>query len=405
MDVEHYLPFRKSAVIALCAGELPEQQRESFEEFARLLAALTHHGFQVRGDAVLDAYHLVDPSEGVRTVGNVTSKDREVARRVVEAELVALAEAANFTRIEAAEIERAFAEDSLVKVRLAVEDEGIETVMFFRRGASQRTQEVKSLLGLRRRTVEFTNYAKVLVYIAFREDAGDRPAEAGAVLLKLFQNVPRNDLEMLYPNARVRMRPLDKLLIGVPAVVSGIIVLVTKLIASLGLLVLLFAFWIGLREESVRLDQTALVTLGAGLAAFGGYLWRQFAKFKNRKIKLMKSLSEHLYFRNLDNDAGVFHHLLGAAEESEVNETLLAYHFLATADRPPTAAELDERIEGWFRQRWDTGFDFEIRDGLRKLRELDLLIEDADDRLGVAPLPEAKRRLDHRWDNLFRHSR
>jgi Protein of unknown function (DUF3754) len=43
--------------------------------------------------------------------------------------------------------------------------------------------------------------------------------------------------------------------------------------------------------------------------ALGGYLVRQFTKFKNRKIQFMKALSENLYFRNLDNDAGVFHHL------------------------------------------------------------------------------------------------
>ncbi|MFC9997168.1 TMEM143 family protein [Nocardia sp. NPDC127526] len=405
MGTEHFLPFRKNAVISLCAGELPEEERESFAEFARMLAALAHYRFQARGDAVLDAYHLVDPAEDVRTVGTVTAKDRAVARETVEAELVALAEAAEFTRIDAAEIARAFAEDSLVKVRLAVEEEGIDTVMFFRRGVSQRTEEVKSLYGLRRRRIEFTNYAKVLVYIAFTDDAPSRPPGTSSVLLKLFQNVPRNDLEMLYPNVRVRMRTRDKLLIGVPAVISGIVVIATKLIASLGVLALLLAFWIGLRDESVHLDKTALVTLVAGLAAFGGYLWRQFSKFKNRKIKLMKSLSEHLYFRNLDNDAGVFHHLLGAAEEAEVNETLLAYHFLDTAENPLTAAELDERIESWFRRRWDTAFDFEIRDGLDKLRELDLLTENEHGRLGVVRLPEAKRRLDRRWDNLFRHNR
>jgi hypothetical protein len=38
---------------------------------------------------------------------------------------------------------------------------------------------------------------------------------------------------MLFPNAQVRMRPIDKLFIGVPSVVSGIIVIATKLIATL----------------------------------------------------------------------------------------------------------------------------------------------------------------------------
>ncbi|MFI9414675.1 TMEM143 family protein [Nocardia gamkensis] len=403
MDAEHFLPFRKSAVISLCADELPDAERESFAEFARLLAAVVHHEFHVRGETVLDAYHVVDPAEDERAIRAATPEDRAAARARVEAELVALAEAADFTRIDAAEIERAFAEHSLVKVRLELDEEHIDTAMFFRRGVSQRTEQVRWLFGLRRRSVEFTSYGKVLVYIAFAErpeEGADRPN--GGVLLKLFGNVPRNDLEMLYPIVRIRMRPLDKLLIGVPAVVSGIIVVVTKLVASLGPLVLLLAFWLGLREESVRLDQATLLTLGAGVAAFGGYLVRQFSKFKNRKIKLMKTLSEHLYFRNLDNDAGVFHHLLGAAEESEVKEAVLAYHFLRTADRPLTAAELDQRVEEWFRRRWEATFDFRIGDGISRLRKWELLVEDERGALEAVPLTEAKHQLDRHWDNLFR---
>ncbi|WP_330180283.1 TMEM143 family protein [Nocardia sp. NBC_01503] len=403
METEHFLPFRKSAVTALCAAELPESERASFLEFARMLAALVHHRYHGRGDAVLDAYQLVDPAEDERTIRAATQRDRANARRVVEQELIALAEDADFTRIDAAEMRHAFAEHSLVKVRLEVDDENIDTAMFFRRGVSQRTEEVKWLYGLRRRTIEFTSYSKVLVYVAFTGHNDENAAHPnGGVLLKLFQNVPRNDLEMLYPSVHVRMRALDKLLIGVPAVVSGIVVLVTKLVASLGVLVLLLAFWLGLRDESVTLDQTALVSLGAGLAAFGGYLVRQFSKFKNRKIQLMKTLSEHLYFRNLDNDAGVFHHLLDAAEESEVKQTLLTYHFLRGATGPLTTAELDQRIESWFRTRWQTTFDFEAGAGLHALRDLDLLIEPEPGKWTVAALPEAKQRLDRHWDNIFR---
>ncbi|MFE6857542.1 TMEM143 family protein [Nocardia sp. NPDC057668] len=402
MDAEHFLPFRKSTVVALCAGELPADERESFLEFARLLAAMAQHRIHVRGERVLDAYEIVDPAEDVRTVRTATARDRADARAVVERELVALAAEADFIRIEADEIEQAFAEHDLMKVRLEVEDESIDTVMFFRRGTRPCTEEVKSFYGLRRRTVEFTSYAKVLVYIAFTErpDATEREP-SGGVLLKMFQDVPRNDLEMLYPTVRVRMRTKDKVLIGVPAVLSGLVVLATKLLASLGLMVLLLAFWVGIREETVRLDQAALVTLFAGLAALGSYLWRQFSKFKNRKIKMLKTLQEHLYFRNLGNGAGVFHHLLDAAAESEVKETLLTYHFLRTAEQPLTAAGLDRVVEQWFGRHWDTTFDFDVRGGLRTLRQLDLLTEDEQGVLGAIALPEAKHRLDRHWDNLF----
>ena len=269
---------------------------------------------------------------------------------------------------------------------------------------------MKQFLGLRRRTLEFTTYAKVLVYVKFQDAAhfeakgkkvDDLPFTPGSTIIKLFQNVPRADLEMLFPNAQVRMRPIDKLLIGVPAAVSGVIVVVTKLIAAVLPVLLLLGFWVGLRREPVELNQGQLVALGVGLMAFGGFVVRQFAKFKNRKIQFMKALSENLYFRNLDNDAGVFHHLLDAAEEEEVKEAVLAYHFLRTAARAADRRELDGRIEDWFARRWDASFDFEVDDGVAKLRRLRLVDDDGRGRLAAVQLDEAKRRLDETWDDLF----
>ncbi|MEV6069265.1 TMEM143 family protein [Nocardia sp. NPDC052001] len=393
MEAEHFLPFRKSAVIALCAEEVPAKERESFLEFARLLAALVHHRYHVRGDGLLDAYQVLDPAADERAVHSATTTDYIVAQQILERELVELAEAADFTRIDTAEIRRAFAEHSLVKVRLAVDDQDLDAALFFRRGVAERTEQVKWLFGLRRRAVEFTCYSKVLVYI---------PRLGGEVVLKLFRDVPRNDLEMLYPDARVGMRPLDKLLIGVPAMISGIIVIATKLIAALAPVLLLLAFWAGLRQESVRLDQTALISLAAGTGAFGGYLFRQFSKFKNRKIKLLKTLSEHLYFRNLDNGAGVFHHLLDAAEDADLKQMLLTYHFLNTTPHPLTPADLDTQIESWFHSRWNTTFDFEARAGIQALQSLNLLTEPHPGTYTAIPLPAAITHLDAHWDNIFR---
>jgi len=101
----------------------------------------------------------------------------------------------------------------------------------------------------------------------------------------------------------------------------------------------------------------------------------------------------------------VFHHLLDSAEEEEVKEAVLAYHFLRTAGRPLTADELDSRIESWFAEKWDAKFDFEVDDGVGKLRRMRLVSEDGtgdgQGRLSAVTLDEAKRRLDETWDNLF----
>lgn len=395
----------------MCAEELPAEERQPFVTFTDLLASLLHHRFRARIEALKDAYHAFNPDPDTRTIAEPSAAERDAAQRRLEDELTALAESANFTPISAAELTRAFAEHSLVKVRMEADLDDVDKVIFFQRGESTRVEEVRHWFGLRRKRIEFTNYAKVLVYATFKDaehfegkDVDALPFQPGSTVIKLFRNVPRDDLEMLFPNVRVRMRLIDKLLIGIPAVASGIVVVFTKLLASLGLLLLLLGFWVGLRDEPVELNQAALASLGAGMAAFGGYLWRQFTKFKNRKIRFMKALSENLYFRNLDNDAGVFHHLLDAAEEAEVKEAVLAYHFLRTAAEPLTTEELDQRIEAWFARRWNAHVDFEVDDGLRKLRRLSLVTEDEHGRLAAVMLPEAKRRLDHVWDNLFSYN-
>jgi hypothetical protein len=407
MNGEHFIPFRKADVVSMCAGDLPESERESFLGFTRMLASLLHHRFQARIEALKEAYSPFNPEADTRVMGELTREQRQAAQHRLETELTALAEAANFTEIDAEDLNRALSEHSMLKVKMAIDLDAIDKLMFFRRGESARTRQVPTWFGLRRRTVAFTAYSRVLVYATFKDaehfkgtDLDRLPFQPGSMIVKLFQNVPRQDLEMVLPNVQVRMRRLDKLLIGGTALVSGIVVIVTKLLASLGLLLLLLGAWAGFNDEP-PLTKPQLLSVGAGLLAFGAYLWRQVTKFKNRKILFMKALSENLYFRNLDNDAGVFHHLLDAAEEAEVKEAVLAYHFIRIAPQPLTGAELDRRIEEWFVQRWDARFDFEIEDGLRKLRELSLVTEDGQGRLSAVNLTEARLRMDRIWDALF----
>jgi hypothetical protein len=208
---------------------------------------------------------------------------------------------------------------------------------------------------------------------------------------------------MLFPNSKVRMKTIDKIIIGVPAAVSGMIVLVTKLGASLLLVGSVLSFWLGFQEKEVQIKQQHLIALGAGLGTLGGFLFRQINKYKNRKIKFMKALSDNLYFKNLDNNAGVFYHLIDAAEEEEFKEAVLAYYFLLTAKETLIKKELDDRIENWLGEKWDCHIDFEIGDAIDKLQRLEL-IEVDDDHLRCVPLSAAKQQLDTIWDNFFKSS-
>ena len=404
-----FIPFRKADIVDMCirnAG-LTGDEIEEFRQFPQILEALFHFEFQRRLETLKNSYAPFNPDTDTRLLAEVSGKERKLLLKQLVDEMTAVLNAANFERITAEDLAQALAEESLFKIRLEVDFDDFEDVIFFRRGESIRQETLRQIGGLRKKTFSFTNYDRVAVYVKFK-DAGyfeDRrrknlPFVPGTTIIKLFHNVPKADLEMLFPNSTVRMKTVDKLIIGVPAAVSGIILLFTKLGASLILIAAVISFWLGFGNEEVRLSQKHLIALGAGLGTLGGFMFRQINKFKNRKIKFMKTLSENLYFKNLDNNIGVFFHLIDAAEEEEFKEAVLAYYFLLTAERPQSQNELDNRIEKWFEQYWNCSLNFEIDDALKKMERLELVSRDGV-KLCALPLAEAKRRLDFIWDNYF----
>ena len=55
---------------------------------------------------------------------------------------------------------------------------------------------------------------------------------------------------------------------------------------------------------------------------------RSFRGYLQTKERYQLSLTESLYYKNLDNNAGVLMRLIDEAEEQENREALLAYYFL-----------------------------------------------------------------------------
>jgi len=283
----------------------------------------------------------------------------------------------------------------------------LRKVLFFRRGINQQTETIREWFGLKKTNIDLQVYDRVLVYVRFKDqqyfnsvEKTELYFEPGSTIIKLFRNVPKNDMEMLFPNTEVRMKRIDKLLIGVPTAVGSLFMLVTKLGATLLLVFSVMAFWLGLSDEPANIDQASLVALAVGLGGLGGFLWRQFSKYKNRKIKFMKQLAENLYFKNLDNNAGVFHHLIDAAEEEETKETILAYYHLLIAGKFLSITELDKKIEDWFENKYSCRIDFDMQDAIDKLVRLGLVVQN-DNAFKAISLLEANEKLDILWDGYF----
>ena len=282
--------------------------------------------------------------------------DDPAAALLVATELTELLDAANYTPVTMVELDDALANESLIPLRLEVDLDDYDELLIYRRGSRHDTVEIPRWLGLRSEERTITVDQRVVVYTRVKpqgwfDEQGIDPAERnlvpGHVSLRQFQNVPRADIEMLLPSTQVGFRPIDSLLIGVPAVASGIAVLATKLLPTLGLIFLLVGAWLGLRDEQPEIDQAALVILFGGAVTVGGLVFRQWAKLKNRRVEYLKTLTENLYLRTLSVGPGVLHTLLASAEQQEVAEVLLAYRFLLAAVAGRTAEALDDEVETW----------------------------------------------------------
>jgi hypothetical protein len=137
------------------------------------------------------------------------------------------------------------------------------------------------------------------------------------------------------------------------------------------------------------------------MGVFGSFVFKEWTKFKNRKIRFMKALSDNLYFKNLDNNAGVFHTLIDAAEEEDCKEALLAYTFLLQhGNGGLTANALDTQIEQWFKHTHSCELDFDIPDAMEKLIAMKLVTQQHE-RYVALPLNEAVKELDDYWDNIY----
>lgn len=404
-----FIPYRKDDLIKLCAddGVLNEADQTAFLSLCRLLESVFHFEFHEKTKALKAAFAPFNTDLDTQTLHVYSDTEKsELQSQLVET-MTGILQDANYRKITKQDLKDALSEKSLFNIRLEVDFNDFEDIIFYMRGENKKQATLKKFFGLKEEQVEYTNYERVAIYIKFKDQAyfdrkkkKDDGITPGATIIKLFKDVPKADLELLFPNGEIRMRNRDKLMIGLPAAAGGITVLVTKLGASLLLIASVISFWLGFREEEVVIKQEHLITLGIGLGSLGAFLFKQFTKFQNRKIKFMKTMAESLYFKNLDNNEGVFHHLVDSAEQEECKEAILAYYFLLREGKAMTADALDKSIEAWFKQNHQCNLNFEVKDALEKLTRLELAALNKGEYTALE-LNAAKKSLDLRWDNYF----
>lgn len=389
LPAPHFMPFQRHDLLRMLRseGSLDPTQSSIFDRAVQEIESFFAREFHEQRQRLKALYAPFDPDADTRAVSvlaDVPAANSEKPSFEAEEELDHLEQAlagtlqrGNYELLDEADLKRAFRSASLFQIRLKVDLKAYRRAFLYCRGSSKRSETLSLFFGLVKRRIEFTNFDRVLLFLEFAETPKASGAEmlAGRVMIKLFQNVPDADLEMLFPNTRVAMRWSDRLLIGIPALASGAVVVMTKLSSSLLLLATLIGFWLGVHSEPVTLDKQGLIIIGAGLGALGAYLWKQWSSYRNRKARFRQALTRDLYFKLLDNNAGVLLRILDDAEDSECKESFVALYFLMRCAQPISSQDLDQQIETWFSSNWSARVDFDIDDALAKLARIGLAHE------------------------------
>ena len=413
-EPERFIPVSKKMLIddLMETGMLAEPDRKLFRRFSSLFSALLHHRYHRDLEQLKEAYRPFSPDP--ETVASRTGfrPDLDAFQKQFIGHVEKIFNDANYERLAPDEINKALKERSPYGLTLYVDLNDFDELLLCYRGLAVRSdlRRTWKKLYFGKERIETPIYKRLALVLKLKsesrlaleyrkelgidEKAASRRArrkrlrsavamDGDAIYLKLFKDIPRSDLEMLFPTTRVRMNLFDKIKIGITGG-GGIIFGLIKVLAAL-------------------LATTTALTFGTLgiLVGFFGMMGRQVVRVFNLRTKYMVKLSQNLYMHSLDNNAGVFTHLIVVAEEEEWKEAILAYFFLGfESEREYDLQGLDRRIEQHIRDLYGVRVNFEIQDALKELRERGILIEEGN-QLRVLPLEESCRRLDREWDSIF----
>jgi uncharacterized protein DUF3754 len=405
---EKFLPVTSYALIDRLTTAWSGGDADQARRFMRYLSFWRRQSYTAKLLELEQVYEPFAPdSDNLVTRAYSPEEKRGMQRRLVEL-MSGLLEQGNFTRVDPENVHFILTKDSAYGLDLQVDLDAFEEILIYYRGATtitERRRDVrKAYIGWRevqipvfrrmfllfklkpfdvrvREVMEEQKLDKKDAERIVRKLRGLLPptVTSDCIYIKLFKNMPRSDVEMIFPNTKVRFRLFDKIKFGVTA--GG------------GLGMGLFG----------TIGKIALAsnpyTLAGAVAGFGGVALRQATNFINQRNRYMVVLAQNLYFHAMADNQGVMTLLADRAAEEDLKEEMLLYSVLAR--EPVNIAELgrvDSMIEELLNRTFGVNADFDVEDALQRLKQEGIVAELPDGTLRALPPREAALRIDKLWD-------
>jgi hypothetical protein len=407
---EKFLPVTRSALMdRLTAAHVwPKGDAVHARRFLRYLDYWRRHSYAVKLLELEQTYEPFSPDTDLLKTRTYSPEERiDMQERLIR-QMVELLEQSNFTRVDPANVHFILTKDSAYGLDLQVDLNAFEECLIYYRGAttiSEYRRDVKRAY-MRWKEVRIPVFQRlcllfklkpfdVRVREVMQEGKIDRkeaekivrqlrgllPATVTSdyVYIKLFKNMPRSDVEMIFPNTKVRFRLFDKIKFGVTAgggVGMGVFGTVGKVAIA-----------------------SNPYTLAAAVAGLGGVALRQASAFINQRTRYMVVLAQNLYFHAMADNRGVMTLLADRAAEEDIKEEMLLYSILAKERvNSRDLRQVDAAIEQYLKTTFDIDVNFDVDDALQRLKAEGIVNELPDGTLETLPPHEATSRIDKLWD-------
>jgi hypothetical protein len=372
---QHFIPLARSELIDLLFADpdLPEGERDFLRPFCELVTIACHVEYHRRLLELKRAYDPFDPDTSAASLLRIPAGERQHRRNELYRDFAWLLERAHFRHLGQTEIEPVLDSASDWGIRMDVDFSAFEHLAIFARGdaVERRTRRRWTRLW-KHEEVDVPLYRRLVLILKLRQHPRLRgPVDTENVFLKVFKDIPKLDVMMLLPGARVRLSRIDRGRIGFPLLTGAAV-------ASLNIL-----------RQAIETfqDMMASPTAMWGLASVSlGYGYRSFYGYQQTKQRYHLTLTQSLYFQNLDSNAGVLSRLSDEAEEQDGLLALLAYHCLRryAGESGWSAADLDTSVELYLDRYADVVFNCPRGAALAQLRKLHL-VEEACGRFRAVP--------------------
>ena len=269
-------------------------------------------------------------------------------------------EDAGYRKLDRADIEDCVGVASQWGVPLHVDLELFEHLVVYARGDILGTRFQRRLRNFyRREAVEIPVYQRMVVIFQLgKEVASEEQLTTSALHLRMFKNIPKQDIDTLLPGSRVRISGMDHAKIILPSL-GGFLMSIRRIAQY----ALLFAV--------IALHWSAILV---GLLI--GYLVKSTMSYFQAKSKHQLKLTRNLYFQKLDTNAGVGHRSIQQAHRQATCEMILACYAIASHEGPISTRRMRRRCERIAREAVDVEIDFQVDRAVERLHEMNLITGD-----------------------------